>query len=55
MKRGTPLLILEAMKMEHTVTAPRDGKVAEVHFAAGALVSEGAQLLTLEPEGGGEA
>ncbi len=49
-KRGTPLLVLEAMKMEHTVTSPRDGRVAEVLFAAGALVSEGTQLLTLEPE-----
>ena len=50
-KKGDPLIILEAMKMEHTVTSPRDGTVAEVHFGTGALVSEGAQLLALGPEG----
>ena len=50
-KKGDPLIILEAMKMEHTVTSPRDGTVAEVHFGTGALVSEGAQLLALAPEG----
>ncbi len=50
MKKGASLLILEAMKMEHTVTSPRDGTVAQVHFAAGALVSEGALLLALAPE-----
>jgi 3-methylcrotonyl-CoA carboxylase alpha subunit len=37
------------MKMEHTVVSPRDGRVAAVHFAAGALVTEGAQLVALEP------
>jgi 3-methylcrotonyl-CoA carboxylase alpha subunit len=49
-KKGTPLVVLEAMKMEHTVTSPRDGRVAEIHFALHALVSEGAELLALEPE-----
>ncbi|TWJ18300.1 3-methylcrotonoyl-CoA carboxylase, alpha subunit [Geobacter argillaceus] len=44
-ERGAPLVILEAMKMEHTITAPRDGVVAEIHFAAGAVVNEGAELL----------
>jgi 3-methylcrotonyl-CoA carboxylase alpha subunit len=48
-KKGAPLLVLEAMKMEHTVVSPRDGRVAAVHFAAGALVTEGAQLVALEP------
>ena len=46
-KRGEPLLILEAMKMEHTITAPADGVVDEVHYAAGEQVLEGAQLITL--------
>jgi 3-methylcrotonyl-CoA carboxylase alpha subunit len=46
--RGTPLVILEAMKMEHTIAAPRDGRVAEIHFKAGEQVDEGAELLRLE-------
>jgi len=47
-KRGEPLLILEAMKMEHTITAPADGTVREIHYASGEQVVEGAQLLRLE-------
>ena len=38
-------MILEAMKMEHTITAPRDGVVKEIHFAAGEQVLEGAELI----------
>ncbi len=48
-KRGEPLLILEAMKMEHTITAPADGVVSEVHYAAGEQVLEGALLISLQP------
>lgn len=44
-ERGRSLVIMEAMKMEHTITAPRDGVVAEIHFAVGAVVNEGAELL----------
>jgi len=47
-KKGQGLLILEAMKMEHTITAPADGVVKEVHFAAGEQVLEGTELVTLE-------
>jgi len=47
-KKGQPLLILEAMKMEHTITAPADGVVKEINFAAGEQVLEGAELITLE-------
>jgi 3-methylcrotonyl-CoA carboxylase alpha subunit len=47
-KKGEPLIILEAMKMEHTISAPADGRVKEVHFAAGEQVLEGAELITLE-------
>jgi 3-methylcrotonyl-CoA carboxylase alpha subunit len=43
--RGTPLIIMEAMKMEHTINAPCDGAVAEFHFEVGAVVNEGAELL----------
>jgi len=46
--KGQPLLILEAMKMEHTITAPADGVVKEIHYAAGEQVLEGAELITLE-------
>ena len=46
--RGQPLLILEAMKMEHTIVAPADGTVAEVHCAAGEQVLEGVELIRLE-------
>jgi 3-methylcrotonyl-CoA carboxylase alpha subunit len=46
--KGEALLILEAMKMEHTIAAPVDGKVKTVHYAAGEQVLEGAELVTLE-------
>ena len=45
--KGTPLVVLEAMKMEHSIAAPHDGIVAEIHFKAGDQVSEGAELLRL--------
>ena len=45
--RGAPLLIMEAMKMEHTINAPGDGTVSELLYAVGDQVNEGAQLLTL--------
>ncbi|HZE59046.1 MAG TPA: acetyl/propionyl/methylcrotonyl-CoA carboxylase subunit alpha [Burkholderiales bacterium] len=47
-KKGQPLLILEAMKMEHTITAPADGTVQEIHYAAGEQVPEGAELIRVE-------
>ena len=50
-RRGEPLMIIEAMKMEHTVTAPTDGIVEAIRFSAGDLVEEGAELITLAPEG----
>ncbi|WP_280152901.1 acetyl/propionyl/methylcrotonyl-CoA carboxylase subunit alpha [Piscinibacter sp. XHJ-5] len=46
-KLGQPLAVMEAMKMEHTITAPRDGMVAELLYAAGDQVSEGGELLRL--------
>ena len=46
--RGDALLILEAMKMEHTITAPADGTVKSVHYAAGEQVLEGAELVSME-------
>ncbi|MBC8162150.1 MAG: biotin/lipoyl-binding protein, partial [Roseiflexaceae bacterium] len=41
---GQPLVVIEAMKMEHTVSAPHAGTVARLPFAAGALVPKGAAL-----------
>jgi 3-methylcrotonyl-CoA carboxylase alpha subunit len=46
-RRGEPLMIIEAMKMEHTVSAPADGIVEAVRFAVGDLVEEGAELIAL--------
>jgi len=45
---GQPLVVLEAMKMEHTVKAPRAGTVAAVLYAAGDQVEDGASLVELE-------
>ena len=49
---GDRLAILEAMKMEHTLTATRDGTVAEVLAAAGDQVEAGAPLIRLEEDDG---
>nr|WP_329956672.1 biotin/lipoyl-containing protein [Collimonas humicola] len=49
MKKGAPLLIMEAMKMEHTIAAPADGLVEELLYAVGDQVSESAQLLAFKP------
>ncbi len=47
-KRGAPLLILEAMKMEHTLIAPADGVVKKLSAVEGEQVSEGAVLAVVE-------
>ncbi|MGE2713938.1 acetyl/propionyl/methylcrotonyl-CoA carboxylase subunit alpha [Mycolicibacterium litorale] len=50
---GQPLLWLEAMKMEHTLTAPGDGVLAELNVSPGQQVDVGAVLARVEsPEGG---
>ncbi len=46
-EKGTPLLTMEAMKMEHTIYAPHAGKVLQVLYAVGDQVIEGEQLLAL--------
>lgn len=48
--KGQPLVAIEAMKMEHLVRAPRDGRVKAVHAAAGAMVQGGTTLVELHPE-----
>jgi 3-methylcrotonyl-CoA carboxylase alpha subunit len=45
--KGQALAVMEAMKMEHTIAAPADGTVAELLFAPGDQVTEGAELLRL--------
>ena len=50
-KRGQALMVLEAMKMEHTIAAPADGTVEAVHYAAGDLVEEGADLIDFAADG----
>lgn len=52
-KAGDPLLIMEAMKMEHTITAPSDGTLASFHYAVGDQVLAGAELVDFQPAGQG--
>ncbi len=47
---GTPLLLIEAMKIEHTITAPYDGTVTEIRFQPGdQITAEGVELAVMEP------
>jgi 3-methylcrotonyl-CoA carboxylase alpha subunit len=46
--RGAPLMILEAMKMEHAIAAPAAGTVMAVNYRAGDRVSEGADLVEID-------
>ncbi|WP_374336073.1 biotin carboxylase N-terminal domain-containing protein [Leeia sp.] len=50
-KKGQPLLILEAMKMEHTIVSPRDGVLESVRFAADAIVEADALLCVVSEAG----
>ncbi len=47
---GAPLLVMEAMKMEHTLKAPCDGRISELELSEGDQVSEGDVLVRLEEE-----
>jgi 3-methylcrotonyl-CoA carboxylase alpha subunit len=47
-EKGAPLMVMEAMKMEHTIVAPSAGKIGEILFDVGDQVTDGAQLLMLE-------
>jgi 3-methylcrotonyl-CoA carboxylase alpha subunit len=46
--RGDTLIMLEAMKMELAIRAPRDGAVKAIHCQPGELVQPGVQLIILE-------
>ena len=46
--RGQVLLVLEAMKMEHAIRAPRDGVVRAVHVREGDLVEAGVELAEID-------
>ena len=46
--RGMPLVILEAMKMEHVIAAPSDGTVVAINCREGELVQPGTDLIELK-------
>jgi 3-methylcrotonyl-CoA carboxylase alpha subunit len=52
-KKGARVALMEAMKMEHSLTAPIDGIVREVAAVAGAQAAEGAVIARIEAEGKG--
>jgi 3-methylcrotonyl-CoA carboxylase alpha subunit len=43
--KGAPLVVLEAMKMEITLTAPRDGVIGVIRYAVGDMIEEGTELI----------
>jgi 3-methylcrotonyl-CoA carboxylase alpha subunit len=50
-QKGQALMVIEAMKMEHTIHAPAAGTVTAVSFGEGDLVEEGVELLAIAPAG----
>jgi propionyl-CoA carboxylase alpha chain len=49
-RSGRPIVVLEAMKMEHQIAAPADGLVAELRVAVGDQVQAGDVLAIVDPE-----
>ena len=49
-RKGQPLVALEAMKMEHLIRAPRAGRVKQVRASPGQMVGGGAALVEMEAE-----
>lgn len=47
-KAGERIMILEAMKMEHTIRAPIDGQLTDIFYKTGDQVTEGVELVTLK-------
>jgi 3-methylcrotonyl-CoA carboxylase alpha subunit len=52
-EKGQRVAIVEAMKMEHSLTALRAGRVKDIAVAAGSQVAEGARLMNIDPGEGG--
>lgn len=52
-KESQPLLVVEAMKMEHMITSPRGGKIKRIFYHPGDIVEEGQEVLDLGDERGG--
>jgi len=48
-RKGQKVAVIEAMKMEHALSAPTDGTVSEVGVGAGDQIAEGALVMTIEP------
>jgi 3-methylcrotonyl-CoA carboxylase alpha subunit len=44
---GTPILVMEAMKMEHTIKASKNGTITKIHFDENSQVSAGVELVTI--------
>ena len=49
-RKGQPLLVLESMKLEHAISAPRDGVIAQIHVQANQQATPGLLLVTLEDD-----
>jgi pyruvate carboxylase len=47
-KKGEPLIVTEAMKMETTITSPLDGTVGEIHVTKGQAIISGDCLVEIE-------
>ena len=47
-KEGTPLLILEAMKMRNKIIMPFDGKIASIHVKKGVMIPKNELMITIE-------
>mgnify|MGYP001819778738 CR=1 FL=1 len=48
--RGDTLMVIEAMKMEHSIQAPHDGEIEEVYFMVGDQVEDGDRLLSFKDQ-----
>jgi 3-methylcrotonyl-CoA carboxylase alpha subunit len=51
-RRGETVIIVEAMKMEFSLKADRDGLIREIHVSEGQQIAEGTQLVTIGDESG---